>query len=127
MRVRALFWVVLAAVCIGAITLAAVVSLRRALPMRARVDQVSAAQASTLLRLLLTDPEGTPIEQAAVIPSVSMPAMSMQAQRASVQELGQGVYLARISFSMAGLWQVELLARADGFAPARQLLQLAIT
>lgn len=127
MRVRALCWVVLAAVCIGALILAAAVSLHRALPMQARIAQVSAAQASALLRLLLTDPEGTPIDQASVIPSVSMPTMPMQTQRISVQELGQGVYLARISFSMAGLWRIELLARADGFAPVRQSLQLAVT
>jgi nitrogen fixation protein FixH len=127
MRVRPFFWILLTAVCIGSVLLAAAVSLRHTLPMQARIDRVSAVASASFVRLLLTDSEGTPIDQANVIPRVSMPAMPMEAQHTSVQALGQGVYLAQISFSMAGLWQIDLLVHADGFAPVRQSLRLAVT
>jgi nitrogen fixation protein FixH len=128
MRVRPFFWVLLTIVCVGILSFAALVSVHNAVPMQARIDQVlTVAHASTLVRLHLADPEGMPIDQASVIPQVSMPAMPMGPQRTSVQALGRGVYLARISFSMSGLWNIDIIAHADGFAPARQSLQLMVT
>ena len=128
MRVRPFFWILLAIVCVSTLVFAATVSLHNAIPMQARIDQVSTAtHASTFVRLHLTDPEGTPIDQASISSQVSMPDMLMGPQRTSIQSLGQGIYLARISFSMAGLWHVDIVAHADGFSPAHQSLQLMVT
>jgi nitrogen fixation protein FixH len=127
MRVRPFFWALLALACAGVLIFATVVSIERALPMHAHIDQVSSVTSgSTLVRLHLTDAEGTPIDQASVIPQAFMPAMSMGPQRTSVQALGQGVYLARISFSMMGLWNIDIIAHADGFAPIHQSIRLTV-
>lgn len=128
MRVRPFFWVLLTIVCVGILAFAATVSVHNAVPMQARIDQVAeVAHASTFVRLYLSDPEGMPIDQASVVPQVSMPAMPMGPQRTSVQALGQGIYLARISFSMSGLWNIDIIVHADGFAPAHRSLQLIVT
>ncbi len=128
MRVRPFFWILLAIVCVSTLIFAATVSLRNAVPMQARIVQVSATtHAATFVRLHLTDPEGLPIDQASISSRVSMPEMRMEPQRTSVQSLGQGVYLARISFSMGGLWKIDIIAHASGFAPAHQSIQLVVT
>ena len=60
------------------------------------------------------------------MPHASMPAMPMQPQHVGVRSLGQGVYLAWVDFSMAGDWKIDITARANGFAPAQQSIQLTV-
>ncbi len=121
MRVRPFFWIFLATVCAGVLIFAATISVYKSIPMQAHIDQVSTVAAnSTIVRLHLTDPEGMPIDQANIIPQASMLDMHMASQRTSVQSLGQGIYLAQISFSMAGAWKIDITARADGFDPIQQ-------
>lgn len=95
--------------------------------MQAHIDQISITAAQmTEVRLHLSDSEGLPIDQARVIPSVSMLTMPMGTQRIRVQALGQGIYLAQIRFSMTGLWTIDLIAHADGFEAIQQSVQLTI-
>lgn len=127
MRVRPFFWALLTLACAAVLIFAATVSIGRVLPMHAHIDQVLSVSAdATLVRLHLTDSEGTPIDRANVSPQAFMPSMPMEPQQISVQACGQGIYLARINFSMTGLWKIEILARAAGFAPTRQSLQLTV-
>ena len=127
MRVRPFFWALLATACAGVLIFAAAISVYNALPMHAHIDQISSiTPTSTFVRLRLADSEGMPIDQASITPLASMLAMPMGPQRISVQSLGQGVYLARFSFSMTGLWKIDIIAHADGFAPIRQSLQLTV-
>jgi len=55
-----------------------------------------------------------------------MPAMQMAPQRIKVQSLGQGVYLTRITFSMAGAWKIDIIAHADGFDAVQQSLLITV-
>jgi nitrogen fixation protein FixH len=127
MRVRPFFWIFLVAVCSSVLIFAVTISVYRSVPMQAHIDQISTSVVQTTeVRLRLTDSEGLPIDQARIIPQVSMLAMPMDAQQVHVQALGQGIYLAQISFSMAGSWQIDLIAQADGFDAAHQSIQLNV-
>lgn len=127
MRVRPFFWLLLTTVCIGVIIFAEAISLRKVVPMQAHIDQVSTvATSATVVRLHLTDSEGQPIDQASVTPRASMPAMQMAPQKINVQALGQGVYVTRISFSMAGAWKIDITAHADGFDAVHQSLLVTV-
>lgn len=127
MRVRPFFWLLFTTVCIGVIVFAGAISLRKLAPMQAHIDQISmVAAGATSVRLHLTDSEGLPVDQASVTPRASMPAMQMAPQQIHVQALGQGVYLTRISFSMAGAWKIDIIARADGFDAVRQSILVTV-
>lgn len=127
MRVRPFFWIFLAFVCAGILIFSASISASKAMPMQARIDQISApAMSQTSVLLVLTDTEGEPIDQASITPDVHMPTMQMGPQQMKVKPLGQGHYLAQIRFSMAGFWQIDIIARADGFNTARQSIQLTV-
>lgn len=127
MRIRPFFWIFLAAVCASVVLFASLVSKNTPIPMHAYIDQISATTThSTFVRLRLTDPEGTPIDQAAITPHVSMLDMDMEPQQMRVQQLGEGMYLAQIRFSMPGAWKIEIAAHADGFDAVRQSIQLTI-
>ena len=121
MRVRPFFWFLLAAVCVGVLTLSANIKVAQAIPLLAHIEQISTSTASTAeVRLRLTDAEGVPVDQARVTPRASMLEMAMAPQPTTVQPLGQGLYLASISFSMAGSWEIDIAAYADGFAVTKQ-------
>jgi hypothetical protein len=127
MRVRPFFWIFLTTICAGVLIFAATITLYKAVPMQAHIDQVTHIHAnSTSIYLHLTDPDGLPIDEAKVIPRASMPDMSMGPQQAGVRSLGQGIYLAWMNFSMAGSWKIDITARADGFATIQQSLMIQI-
>jgi nitrogen fixation protein FixH len=127
MRVRPFFWIFLATVCAGVLIFAAAISIYRLVPMVAHIEQVSTVATNHMIvRLSLTDPEGMPIDQAQVIPRTSMPAMRMGPQQIAIQPLGHGIYLTQISFSMLGAWKIDIIARADGFAPAHRSILVNI-
>jgi nitrogen fixation protein FixH len=127
MRVRPFFWLLLTTVCIGVLVFAGAISIHKLVPMQAHIDQVSTVAAdATAVRLRLTDSEGMPIDQAIITPHASMPAMQMAPQRIKVQSLGQGVYLTRITFSMAGAWKIDIIAHADGFDAVQQSLLITV-
>ena len=63
---------------------------------------------------LATAPGQTP----QVIPTARMTNMAMTAISASVKTLGQGNYRVQLKLSMAGPWEISIVARADGANPA---------
>jgi nitrogen fixation protein FixH len=127
MRVRPFIWIILAVVCTGVLIFAADISVYKVAPLQAHIEQISTVTASSAqVRLRLTDSEGMPVDQASVTPQASMLNMSMAPQLATVQPLGQGTYLASISFSMAGCWKIDIIARADGFNVMKQSIMVNI-
>ena len=127
MRVRPFFWLFLTAICASVLIFAATISVYKAVPMLAHIDQVSTVSAhSTVVRLHLTDSEGMPIDEASIISHTSMAAMPMGPQQAGVRSLGQGIYLAWVDFSMTGTWKIDIIARANGFASTQQSIQLTV-
>ncbi len=127
MRVRPFFWFMLVAVCLGVLTFAANMPVVRVVPLIAHIEQVSTSNPSNAeVRLRLTDTEGMPVDQARVTPQASMPNMAMEPQSANVQALGQGLYLASISLSMAGAWKIDITAYADGFTTTNQSIVIDV-
>lgn len=121
MRVRPFFWIMLVAVCTGILIFAADISVEKSVPLLAHIEQISTVTASSAqVRLRLTDSEGLPVDQASVTPRASMLDMAMAPQPTNVTPLGQGLYLASITFSMTGTWKIDIMARADGFVPLKQ-------
>lgn len=127
MRIRPFFWIILVSMCVSVLIFATIISLQRSAPMQAHIDQISITTSqTTVVRLHLSDSEGLPIDQASITSHVSMLTMPMGAQQIRVQALGQGTYLAQISFSMRGIWQIDLIAHADGFEAIQQSVQLTV-
>lgn len=127
MRVRPFFWGILAAACIGVLVFAAHISVHKAVPLQAHVEQVTTLLAnSAQVRLRLTDSEGLPVDQASVTPQAHMLDMQMAPPLTRVQPLGQGMYLASLNFSMAGYWKIDIIARADGFDPMQQSITVNV-
>ena len=127
MRVRPFFWIMLVTVCASILIFAANISVYKAVPLQARIEQVSASTASfAQVYLRLTDSEGLPVDQANVTPHAYMPDMAMAPPLTRVQALGQGLYRASLNLSMAGAWKIDIIARADGFDTMRQSITLDI-
>ncbi|MGH2508243.1 MAG: hypothetical protein ACRDHZ_12690, partial [Ktedonobacteraceae bacterium] len=101
MRIRPFFWIILVSICVSVLIFAATISIQRSVPMQVHIDQISITAAqTTVVRLHLSDSEGLPIDQARIIPHVSMLTMLMSTPHIRVHALGQGIYLAQISFPM---------------------------
>ena len=81
---------------------------------------------STMVRVQLTDSEGTPVDRASITPRAYMLDMVMVSPPTRVQPLGQGMYLARIDFSMPGNWKIDIIAHADGFDTMKQSLSVDV-
>lgn len=128
MRVRLFFWGMLTVTCIGVLLFAGWVSAHRTVPMVAQIDRVStAAPGITTLHVRLTDLDGMPIDQAQVRPDARMTNMLMPAPESEVKSMGQGDYLARIQLSMAGSWEIRIVAHADGFVDFQRSLLLQVS
>jgi len=91
--------------------------------MRVQLDQQRpVASGFTTVELHLTDSQGIPIEQAQVSPNARMTNMDMATNHFRVEPLGHGTYLAQLQLYMAGPWEINIEAHADGFEPIAQTL-----
>ncbi|HEX7737671.1 MAG TPA: FixH family protein [Ktedonobacteraceae bacterium] len=127
MRVRPFVWIMLVATCAGVLIFAMNISLNKAVPLLAHIEQISTTgPGAALVRLRLTDSEGLPVDQARVTPQASMPNMPMEPQFTTVQPLGQGLYLTNINFSMTGSWEIDITAHADGFSTLKQSITIKV-
>jgi nitrogen fixation protein FixH len=127
MRVRPVFWMILAAACASVLIFAADISVYKSVPLQAHIEQISTSTASMAqVYLRLTDSEGMPVDQASVTPHAYMPTMQMAPPLTRVQSLGQGNYLASISFSMTGAWKIDIIAHADGFDTMKQSITVTV-
>ncbi len=127
MRVRPFFWCLLALCCIGVLIFAAAVKMHDPAIMQVHIDQTSpVASGFTTLELHLTDPQGVPIEQAQVIPSAWMTNMQMATKQIRVVPLGKGNYATQLQLSMAGPWEIRIVAHANGFDDMQQTLLVQV-
>jgi hypothetical protein len=123
MRVRFVFWLILAVSCSGVLIFAALYQAHVPAIMHVQIEPRPAAHIGfTDVQLRLTDPEGVPIENADVFSSAWMTNMVMQAPQGKVISLGQGTYVTELRLYMAGPWEIAVTAQADGFAPLKQTL-----
>jgi len=128
MRVRPFFWCLLTAVCISVLLLAALHRPHVPALLQVHVDKSTLVSAGmTSLELHLTDSQGLPIEQAAVVPSAYMTNMHMQANTHFVNALGNGKYAVKLHLDMAGPWAIVIQAQADGFTPQHKVLYVEVT
>jgi hypothetical protein len=127
MRVRPIFWLLLVVSCMAALTLAALWPVQVPAVLQVHVaEQVPLRVGIARLQLQLTDPQGTPIEQAQVSSSAWMPDMAMGPTPIHIQQEGHGSYSVLVFFSMPGAWAIKIEARARGFTPQQQILHLEI-
>jgi nitrogen fixation protein FixH len=127
MRVRPVFWFILALSCIGVLTFAASLHTQAPAVMRVQLDQQHPVTSGvTTLELHLADSQGLPIEQAQVLPDARMTNMNMVTDQIRVEPLGQGNYMAQLHLYMAGSWEISINAHADGFEPIVQKLVVQV-
>lgn len=127
MRIRPVFWCILALSCLGVLVFAATIHRDAPAMMQARLDSTAPDAASlTTIELHLSDSEGLPIEQAQVMPSARMTNMEMNTSMIFVQPRGQGTYIVQLKLYMAGPWEIDITARADGFQASRQTLYVQV-
>lgn len=124
MRVRPVFWCLLALSCFGILIFAG--TYQPSLPAFMQIHLMQTVPVSggyeTKLELHLSDSEGMPIEQAQIEVDAYMTNMVMSAQHIQVFAQGEGNYRVLIPLVMAGPWAIHLLASADGFTPQQQNL-----
>jgi hypothetical protein len=127
MRVRPVFWFILALSCIGVLTLAAFLHTQTPAVLRVHLDQQQPVTSGvTTLELYLTDSQAFPIEQAQVLPEARMTNMNMATDQIRVAPLGHGNYMAQFNLHMAGPWEISVHAHADGFEPVVQTLLVQV-
>lgn len=127
MRIRPVFWFLLAFVCCALLFFASVIREQTPALMQVHVDRaVPVAVGYTTVELHLSDPQNIPIEQAQVIPTARMTDMNMTALSYAVKTLGQGNYTVQIALSMGGSWEINIVAHADGFDALQQSLLIQV-
>jgi nitrogen fixation protein FixH len=127
MRIRPVFWFILALSCIGVLTFAAFLHTQAPALMRVQLDQRQLITSGvTTLELHLTDSQGLPIEQAQVLPQARMTNMNMVTDQIHVEPLGQGNYVAQLHLYMAGPWEISINAHAGGFETMEQTLDVQV-
>ncbi len=127
MRIRPVFWCILALSCLGVLVFAATIHIDAPAVMQARLDSTAPDPSSlTTIELHLSDSQGLPIEQAQVMPSARMTNMNMNTSTILVQPRGQGTYIVQLKLYMAGPWEIDITAHADGFEASRQTLYVQV-
>ncbi|HEY6539988.1 MAG TPA: FixH family protein [Ktedonobacteraceae bacterium] len=127
MRIRPVFWFMLAFVCCALLLFASTIKEHVPALMQVHVDRaVPVAVGYTTVELHLSDPQNIPIEQAQVIPTARMTNMNMTALSYSVKTLGKGNYTVQFALAMGGPWEINIVAQADGFNALRQSLLIQV-
>ena len=127
MRIRPVFWFMLAFVCCSLVFFASTLREHTPALLQVRVDRaVPVPVGYTVIDLHLSDPQYIPIEQAQIIPSARMTDMNMTALSYSVKALGHGDYTVKLALSMGGSWQIHIAAYADGFDNLQQSLLIQV-
>jgi len=127
MRIRPVFWCILALSCLGVLVFAATIQINAPAVMEARLDSTAPDPSSfTTIELHLSDSQGLPIEQAQVMPSARMTNMNMTTSTILVQPRGQGTYIVQFKLYMVGPWEIDITAHADGFEASQQTLYVQV-
>ena len=64
--------------------------------------------------VILTDPNGLPITDAKISLDLTMPAMPMPPNSLEAQHTGNGLYHGTGTFTMRGLWRIEVIIERGG-------------
>ena len=127
MRIRPVFWCMLVLSCLGVLVFAATIHIDAPAVMQAHLASTAPDSASlTTVELHLSDSQGLPIEQAQVMPSARMTNMNMTTSTILIQPRGQGTYIVQLQLYMAGPWEIDITAHADGFEASRQTLYVQV-
>ncbi|MBV9691470.1 MAG: FixH family protein [Ktedonobacteraceae bacterium] len=127
MRVRPLFWIVFATVCLGVLVLASLVQPHAPASMQVHLgQQPPQAHALTTVLVHITDLQGVPIEQAHVLSRANMTNMDMQVVPSRVSEVAPGDYLTQLHLYTAGPWAITISVQAEGFAPLEQVVLVQV-
>jgi hypothetical protein len=127
MRIRPVFWCMLAFICCALLIFAGAIREHTPALMQVHIDKaVPVSLGYTTVELHLSDPQNIPIEQAQVIPNARMTDMNMTALSYSVKTLGQGNYAVQFALSMGGPWEINIVAHADGFDALQQSLLIQV-
>ncbi len=127
MRIRPVFWFLLAFACCSLLLFASALREHTPALLQVHVDKaVPVPVGYTVVDLHLSDSQNIPIEQAQIIPSARMTDMNMTALSSSVKSLGQGNYTIQFALSMGGPWRINIAAFADGFDTLQQSLLIQV-
>jgi len=127
MRVRPIFWCLLALTCISVLIFAATIREHSPAIIQLHIDQQPPISTEiTTFELHLADPQGLPIEQAQVVPSARMTNMDMVTDQIHVRPQGQGNYTIQLHLYMAGPWEISIVAHADGFESLQKTLLVQV-
>ena len=128
MRVRPIFWCLLALACAGVLIFAD--TFHRPVPsvMQLHLTQTLPTPGGfeARIELHLSDAQGLPIEQAQITPDAHMTTMEMSAQHIQVFTQGNGSYTVLVPLSMAGPWAIHIAASAEGFDIQQQNLLIQV-
>lgn len=127
MRVRPVFWLLLAVTCSSLLAMALLVPTHAPAKMQVHVEQQVLSPGRAIVHVHFMDSEGTPIDQANIASDVRMTNMHMPGDTRLVRATGGGDYLVAVYFSMSGPWSLTVHAQADGFTPLEQTLLLHVT
>src|ERR1700719_1318805 len=106
MRVRPIFWCALALSCASVLIFAAIFPTHIPALMQVHVAQTLPVSHGyeTKIELHLSDAQGSPINQARIMPDAHMTNMEMSAGSVQVFTQGEGNYRILIPLLMAGPW-----------------------
>ena len=127
MRVRPVFWLLLAISCLGVLLFAATIPISVPAVMQVHLEQPHPApHGFTTVKLHLADTEGLPLEEAEIVASAYMTNMQMAAKQSSVSSLGQGSYAIHIRLDMIGPWAIRVQVSVPGFQMLSQTLLVQV-
>lgn len=128
MRVRPIFWCLLALACASVLIFAS--TFHRPVPAVMQIHLTHTLPTPSgfeaRIELHLSDAQGLPIDQAQITPDAHMTTMEMSAEHIQVITQGDGSYDVLVPLSMAGPWAIHIAASAAGFDTQQQNLLVQV-
>lgn len=122
MQGRFWLWLVFLATCVAVLTFAFMIPEHVPAHLQAHVDQQRPLTTELSVHIILTDPQGLPIDNARITSNAAMTNMDMINEPLHVQPLSHGQYIIAYHLSMTGPWAIHIQMDAAGFASLRQAL-----
>ncbi len=126
MRIRPVFWGFFACVCIGILTLAAIIHIPVPAELHVQLTQHPTPEMPLVLSVRVTDAQGLTIDDAQILSQAWMTNMPMTTSKITTKVAQPGTYLVHLTLFMEGPWKVALSMQADGFVPLRQTLVVQV-
>ncbi len=87
-------------------------------PLKVEVKLDKASVGDNNVTVMISTPDGKPVEKAKITTSVAMTSMDMGTTHPAMKELGKGMYSLRANFSMGGPWRLTLTITAPVMPPS---------